>query len=64
MNSLSVILDKANAKGIPVFGSEVEQVKLGCAAAANNKSDVPVTAKPAPFSSVARPAATGSEIAV
>lgn len=35
VNSLSVILDKANAKGIPVFGSEVEQVKLGCAAAAN-----------------------------
>ena len=35
VNSLSVVLDKANAKGIPVFGSEVEQVKLGCAAAAN-----------------------------
>ena len=35
VSSLSVILDKANAKGIPVFGSEVEQVKLGCAAAAN-----------------------------
>ena len=28
-------MDKANVKGIPVFGSEVEQVKLGCAAAAN-----------------------------
>lgn len=35
VNSLTVVLDKANAKGIPVFGSEVEQVKLGCAAAAN-----------------------------
>ena len=35
VNSLAVVMDKANAKGIPVFGSEVEQVKLGCAAAAN-----------------------------
>ena len=35
VNSLAVVLDKANTKGIPVFGSEVEQVKLGCAAAAN-----------------------------
>lgn len=35
VTSLGLILDKANAKGIPVFGSEVEQVKLGCAAAAN-----------------------------
>ena len=26
------ILDKANKKGIPVFGSEVEQVKIGCLA--------------------------------
>lgn len=33
VSSLSVILDKANAKGIPVFGSEIEQVKNGCAAA-------------------------------
>lgn len=32
VNSLAVVLDKANAKGIPVFGSEVEQVKMGCAA--------------------------------
>lgn len=31
---LSVILDKANAKGIPVFGSEEEQVKNGCIASA------------------------------
>ena len=28
------ILDKTNAAGIPVYGSEVEQVKLGCVAAA------------------------------
>ncbi len=27
------ILDKANAANIPVFGSEIEQVKLGCLAA-------------------------------
>lgn len=33
VSSLSVILDKANSKGIPVFGSEVEQVKNGCVAA-------------------------------
>lgn len=31
---LSVLLDKANAKGIPVFGSEEEQVKNGCIASA------------------------------
>lgn len=31
---LSSILEKTNAAGIPVYGSEVEQVKLGCAAAA------------------------------
>ena len=30
--SLPVILDKANAKNIPVFGSEIEQVKIGCLA--------------------------------
>lgn len=32
--ALAVILDKANAKNIPVFGSEVEQVKNGCIACA------------------------------
>lgn len=32
VNSLATILDKANAKGIPVFGSEIEQVKIGCLA--------------------------------
>ncbi len=31
--SLPVILDKATAKNIPVFGSEIEQVKMGCVAA-------------------------------
>lgn len=32
--ALAVVLDKANAKGIPVFGSEEEQVKNGCVASA------------------------------
>lgn len=32
VSSLAVLLDKAGAAGKPVFGSEVEQVKLGCAA--------------------------------
>lgn len=31
--SLPVILSKADAKNIPVFGSEIEQVKIGCLAA-------------------------------
>ena len=30
--SLPTILEKANEKGIPVFGSEIEQVKIGCLA--------------------------------
>lgn len=33
VSSLPLILEKANAKSIPVFGSEVEQVKVGCLAA-------------------------------
>lgn len=33
VSSLQVILDKAGKKNIPVFGSEVEQVKVGCLAA-------------------------------
>jgi len=33
VSSLPVILDKAAEKNIPVFGSEVEQVKVGCLAA-------------------------------
>lgn len=32
--ALAVVLDKANAKNIPVFGSEEEQVKNGCIASA------------------------------
>ena len=32
VSSRAVLLDKAGAAGKPVFGSEVEQVKLGCAA--------------------------------
>lgn len=31
--SLPTILEKVNEKGIPVFGSEIEQVKIGCLAA-------------------------------
>lgn len=31
--SLPTILDKANEKKIPVFGSEIEQIKIGCLAA-------------------------------
>lgn len=32
VSALSLVLDKANAASIPVFGSEIEQVKLGCVA--------------------------------
>ena len=32
VSSLPVILEKASEKNIPVFGSEVEQVKIGCLA--------------------------------
>ena len=32
VSALPTILDKAGKKGIPVFGSEVEQVKIGCLA--------------------------------
>lgn len=34
VSALAVVLDKANAKKIPVFGSEEEQVKNGCIASA------------------------------
>lgn len=34
VSALAVVLDKANTKGIPVFGSEEEQVKNGCIASA------------------------------
>lgn len=33
VNNLSVLLDAADSAGIPVYGSEVEQVKKGCLAA-------------------------------
>lgn len=33
VSALQVVLAAANKKGIPVFGSEVEQVKVGCLAA-------------------------------
>lgn len=33
VGSLPIILEAANTKNIPVFGSEIEQVKIGCAAA-------------------------------
>lgn len=32
VSSLPIILDKASKKNVPVFGSEVEQVKIGCLA--------------------------------
>lgn len=32
VSALSIILNKASKKNIPVFGSEVEQVKIGCLA--------------------------------
>ena len=32
VSALSLVLDKANTANIPVFGSEIEQVKLGCVA--------------------------------
>ena len=33
VNALQTVLDKANGANIPVFGSEIEQVKIGCLAA-------------------------------
>ena len=35
VSNLTQVLDKANEAGIPVYGSEVEQVKNGCLAAAS-----------------------------
>ncbi len=32
VNNLSVVLEQANAAGIPVYGSEIEQVSNGCIA--------------------------------
>ena len=34
VGTLAAVLEKTNEAGIPVYGSEVEQVKLGCVAAA------------------------------
>lgn len=33
VNNLAVVLEAANAAGIPIYGSEIEQVKNGCLAA-------------------------------
>ena len=33
VSALPTVLGMANEKGIPVFGSEIEQVKIGCLAA-------------------------------
>ena len=33
VSALPTVLDQANEKGIPVFGSEIEQVRIGCQAA-------------------------------
>lgn len=35
VDNLSVLLEKANAKNVPVYGSEIEQVKNGCIASAS-----------------------------
>ncbi len=35
VENLSVVLEQANSAGIPVYGSEIEQVKLGCLASAS-----------------------------
>ena len=35
MGALDIILEKTNAKKIPVFGSEIDQVKDGCLASAS-----------------------------
>lgn len=35
VDNLSVLLERANAANVPVYGSEVEQVKNGCIASAS-----------------------------
>lgn len=35
VDNMSVILEQANQKGIPIYGSEIEQVKKGCIASAS-----------------------------
>ena len=37
VNALQTVLDKANGAKIPVFGSEIEQVKSGCVASMGNR---------------------------
>ena len=36
VQALQTVIEKANSKKIPVFGSEIEQVKAGCEAAMGN----------------------------
>ena len=35
VDNMSVVLEQANQKGIPIYGSEIEQVKKGCIASAS-----------------------------
>ena len=35
VDNMSVVMEQANAAGIPVYGSEIEQVRKGCIAAAS-----------------------------
>lgn len=35
VDNMSVVLEQANQKGIPIYGSEIEQVKKGCVASAS-----------------------------
>lgn len=35
VDNMSVVMEQANAAGVPVYGSEIEQVKKGCIAAAS-----------------------------
>ncbi len=35
VDNMSVVLEQANQKGIPIYGSEIEQVKKGCLASAS-----------------------------
>ena len=56
---LASILEKTDEAGVPVYGSEVEQVKLGCVAARRHWTTSSWASRPArwpPRSSPARPA--------
>lgn len=35
VDNMSIVMEQANAKGIPIYGSEIEQVKKGCIASAS-----------------------------